>query len=119
MREILCGNCTYFNGEMEDGEQFCDELESYVDAKTFSCNRFKIKENEIRQYRCIKEMKFLSQNEDEPKDTYKYIEKDSLWIESFSDSKNLILKCVDDDKLSLSWSLNLLDELLEYFEEIK
>lgn len=41
-----CGHCSYFNGEIEDGEQFCDDLETYVDAKGFSCNRFKLREEE-------------------------------------------------------------------------
>lgn len=30
MRKDCCGNCTYFNGEIGDGEQFCDERELYV-----------------------------------------------------------------------------------------
>lgn len=25
-----CGNCTYFNGEIGDGEKFCDERELHV-----------------------------------------------------------------------------------------
>lgn len=30
MRKDCCGNCMYFNGEIGDGEQFCDERETHV-----------------------------------------------------------------------------------------
>lgn len=46
MDSDCCGYCSYFNGEIEDGEQFCDDLETYVYAKRFSCNRFKRREEE-------------------------------------------------------------------------
>lgn len=37
--DSACGLCKYFNGEVGDDEQFCDELESYVSEK-FNCNRY-------------------------------------------------------------------------------
>ncbi len=30
MRKDCCGNCMYFNGDIGDGDQFCDERETYV-----------------------------------------------------------------------------------------
>ena len=30
MKNRCCGTCLYFNGEIGDGEQFCDEREAYV-----------------------------------------------------------------------------------------
>lgn len=30
MKKNCCGNCIYFNGEIGDNEQFCDEKEEYV-----------------------------------------------------------------------------------------
>jgi len=41
-----CGYCRYYNGEIDDGTQFCDELETFVDATGFSCNRFKRREED-------------------------------------------------------------------------
>lgn len=38
-----CGTCLWFNGEITDGEQFCDELETHVNAKDFCCNKWKEK----------------------------------------------------------------------------
>lgn len=38
-----CGTCIFFNGDLEDNEQFCDELEAYVSAKEFCCNKWKEK----------------------------------------------------------------------------
>lgn len=35
-----CGTCQYYNGEIGDGEQFCDELESYV-QETWCCNKYR------------------------------------------------------------------------------
>lgn len=34
-----CSNCEWFNGEAGDGNQFCDELETYV-FENFYCNRW-------------------------------------------------------------------------------
>lgn len=34
-----CGNCEWFNGTVEDRQQFCDELENYVPVN-FYCNRY-------------------------------------------------------------------------------
>lgn len=38
-----CGTCMWFNGELKDDVQFCDELETYVNAKNFSCSKWKSK----------------------------------------------------------------------------
>lgn len=38
-----CGTCLYFNGDITDGEQFCDELETCVHAIDFCCNKWKEK----------------------------------------------------------------------------
>lgn len=38
-----CGTCIFFNGDLEDNDQFCDELETYVNAKKFCCNKWKEK----------------------------------------------------------------------------
>ena len=44
-----CGTCIWFNGELEDNDQFCDELETEVNAKNFCCNRWKAKYQEVSQ----------------------------------------------------------------------
>ena len=38
-----CGTCLWFNGEIGDREQFCDELETTVSAEEFCCNKWKEK----------------------------------------------------------------------------
>lgn len=38
-----CGTCKWFNGELEDNNQFCGELETYVNAKDFCCNKWEAK----------------------------------------------------------------------------
>lgn len=35
-----CGTCYWYNGEIEDGNQFCDELEVDVNGK-FYCNKWR------------------------------------------------------------------------------
>ena len=42
-----CGTCIWFNGDLEDNDQFCDELETEVNAKNFCCNRWKAKYQEV------------------------------------------------------------------------
>ena len=37
-----CSNCMWFNGESGDGEQFCDELESWVN-EGFCCGHWRMK----------------------------------------------------------------------------
>lgn len=39
-KQECCGRCVSFDGDLEDGIQYCDELDSWVDAKKFCCNRF-------------------------------------------------------------------------------
>lgn len=43
MKNKKCGNCQWYNGEIGYGEQFCDELETFV-HEDFICNRWKEKE---------------------------------------------------------------------------
>lgn len=42
-----CGKCRWFDGEMGDGTQFCDALETYVNSDDFCCNHFKEKDSEV------------------------------------------------------------------------
>lgn len=39
-KQECCGRCVSFDGDIDDGIQYCDELDSWVDAKKFCCNRF-------------------------------------------------------------------------------
>lgn len=40
-----CGNCLWFNGEVGDGTQFCDDKEVYVSENGW-CVRYRERENE-------------------------------------------------------------------------
>lgn len=40
-----CGNCIWFNGEVGDGTQFCDDKEVYVSENGW-CVRYREKGNE-------------------------------------------------------------------------
>lgn len=42
-----CGMCLFFNGEIGDGEQFCDELQCDTD-ETRWCNRYKCDEMKLK-----------------------------------------------------------------------
>ena len=41
-KEKCCWNCIFFNGEVGDGIQFCDEKESDVSEKSY-CYRYREK----------------------------------------------------------------------------
>lgn len=40
-----CGTCIWFNGDENDGRQFCDELEIYIHSSD-CCSRYKEREEE-------------------------------------------------------------------------
>lgn len=40
-----CAKCIYYNGEVGDGTQFCDDKEVYVSEHSY-CARYRAKENE-------------------------------------------------------------------------
>ena len=43
---VCCGTCLFFNGEIGDGEQFCDELECDT-HETRWCNRYQCDEMKV------------------------------------------------------------------------
>jgi hypothetical protein len=40
-KDRCCGNCEWFDGEIGDGDQFCDELEAYVNDVECFCNNIR------------------------------------------------------------------------------
>lgn len=42
-QEHKCGTCFWYNGELGDGEQFCDDKEIDVCDESPACYRWKVK----------------------------------------------------------------------------
>lgn len=51
---VCCGTCLFFNGEIGDGEQFCDELECDT-HETRWCNRYQCDDTKLKKQNQLRE----------------------------------------------------------------